>query len=154
MGENYKLTIELVPQTSWYNNVRSKVSSDEWDIIRKKSYKIANYVCEICADNGINQGFSHPVECHEVWAYDDTHNIQKLMGFISLCPLCHKVKHIGLAKVNNELDIAINHLMKVNSIGKRTATRYIEQSFNVWRERNKNNWVVDVSYIKKFLNKK
>ena len=44
--------------------------------------------------------------------------------------------------------------MKVNSIGKRTATRYIEQSFNVWRERNKNNWVVDVSYIKKFLNKK
>lgn len=154
MGENYKLTIELVPKTSWYNNVRSKVSSDEWDIIRKKSYKIANYVCEICGDNGINQGFSHPVECHEVWVYDDTHNIQKLMGFISLCPLCHKVKHIGLAKVNNELDIAINHLMKVNSIGKRTATRYIEQSFNVWRERNKNNWVIDVSYIKKFINKK
>lgn len=154
MGENYKLTIELVPKTSWYNNVRSKVSSDEWDIIRKKSYNIANHVCEICGDNGINQGFSHPVECHEVWEFDDTHNIQKLIGFISLCPLCHKVKHIGLAQVNNQLDIAKNHLMKVNSIGKRTATIYIEQSFNIWKERNKNNWLVDVNYIQKFLNKK
>lgn len=152
MGENYKLTIELVPKTSWYNNVRSKVSSGEWDIIRKKSYKIANYVCQICGDNGINQGFSHPVECHEVWKFDDTHNIQKLIGFISLCPLCHKVKHIGLVQVNNEIDIAKNHLMKVNSIGKRTATIYIEQSFNIWRKRNKNNWLVDVNYIQKFLN--
>lgn len=154
MGGNYKLTIELVPKTSWYNNVRSKVSSDEWDIIRKKSYKLANHVCEICGDNGINQGFSHPVECHEIWEFDDTHNIQKLIGFTSLCPLCHKVKHIGLAQINNQLDIAKNHLMKVNSIGKRTADLYIEQSFNIWKERNKNNWIVDVNYIQKFLNKK
>lgn len=154
MGENYKLTIELVPKTSWYNNVRSKVSSNEWDIIRKKSYIFANHNCQICGDNGINQGFSHPVECHEMWEFDDTHNIQKLVGFISLCPLCHKVKHIGLAQINNQLDIAKNHLMKVNSIGKRTADLYIEQSFNIWKERNKNNWIVDVNYIQKFLNKK
>ena len=44
--------------------------------------------------------------------------------------------------------------MKVNSIGKRTADLYIEQSFNTWKERNKNNWIVDVNYIQKFLNKK
>ena len=31
-----KLTIELVPSTSWYNNV----TKNEWDIIRKKSYEL------------------------------------------------------------------------------------------------------------------
>jgi hypothetical protein len=46
-----KLTIELVPKTSWYSNVRSNVSKDEWDKIKKKCYIKANYKCEIC--NGI-----------------------------------------------------------------------------------------------------
>ena len=27
-----KLTIELVPQTAWYSNVRSNVSKAEWDV--------------------------------------------------------------------------------------------------------------------------
>ena len=28
-----KLTIELVPSTAWYSNVRSNVSKEEWDKI-------------------------------------------------------------------------------------------------------------------------
>ena len=62
--KTYKLTSEIVPSTCWYNNVRSNVSTKEWDYLRKKSYESAGNVCEICGDTGKNQGFNHNVECH------------------------------------------------------------------------------------------
>lgn len=151
MGNDYKLTIELIPETSFFDNVRSKVSKDEWDVIRKKSYKRANYKCEICGDSGINQGYKHPVECHEIWKYDDDNDVQQLVGLISLCPHCHKVKHVGLAKVNNELDIVITQLIKVNDISREDAIRYIDNSFSIWRERSKKNWRVDISMLDLYL---
>ena len=57
-----KLTIELVPKTSWYSNVRSNVSRSQWDKLRKKCYLNADYKCEVCGDTGIKQGFKWPVE--------------------------------------------------------------------------------------------
>lgn len=56
-----KLTIELVPTTCWYSNVRSNVSKAEWDIIRKESYSNANNCCEICKSTGKQQGYNHNV---------------------------------------------------------------------------------------------
>ena len=41
------LTIELVPSTSHYTNVRTILPKKEWDRLRKESYKKANYKCEI-----------------------------------------------------------------------------------------------------------
>lgn len=69
------LTIELVPSTSWYSNVRSMVKPEEWDILRRISYKEAQYRCKICH----GQGTKHPVECHEIWEYDDAKHTQTLM---------------------------------------------------------------------------
>ena len=146
-----KLTIELVPKTAWYSNVRSNVTKDEWDIIRKKSYKKANYVCEICNDNGKNQGYNHPVECHEIWEYDDEKNIQKLGGLISLCPKCHKVKHVGLAEINGELDLVIKHITKVNKITKEEATTSIENAMLTWNMRSQYEWKLDISYLDDYL---
>ena len=64
-----KLTIELVPQSSWGNNLRSEanLSKGQWDKLRKESYRKANYKCEICGEKGPKW----PVECHEIWHYDD-----------------------------------------------------------------------------------
>ena len=148
---NYKLTSELVPKTSWYDNVRSKVSSNEWDIIRKTSYEAAGNKCEICGDTGKNQGFNHNVECHEIWSYDDKNYIQKLIGLISLCPNCHKVKHPGLAQIKGESDIVIKQLMKVNDITKKEAEDYLENVFKIWRIRSKTNWTVDITYLTDFF---
>lgn len=143
-----KLTIELVPKTSWYSNVRSNVSSEQWDIIRRKSYRNANYKCEIC--NGI--GVNHPVECHEIWEYDviAKNKKQTLIGFISLCPNCHKVKHPGLAEINGEMDIVINQLIRVNDMTKNEAVNYISDSFRIWRQRNNFEWEVDISFVNSY----
>ena len=145
-----KLTIELVPSTSWYDNVRSKVTPDEWDVIRLKCYDIANNKCEICCDIGKNQGFNHNVECHEIWEYDDDKYTQTLIGFIALCPRCHKVKHCGLAFMNGEEDLVINHMMLVNGIDDFDTREYVVEAFKEHRLRSKHEWIVDVSYVKEY----
>lgn len=148
---NKKLTIELVPSTSWYSNVRSNVDSTTWDKIRKHSYKLANNKCEICGDTGLKQGFKHKVECHEIWSYDDMTLTQKLEGLISLCPMCHKAKHVGLAQMNGQLDRVAKHLSKVNNLKLKESYDYIDESFKVWKERSNYEWVLDISYLDNYL---
>lgn len=144
-----KLTIELVPSTSWYSNVRSNVTKAEWDIIRKKSYKNAKYKCEICG----GKGNKHPVECHETWDYNESTNVQTLTDLISLCPKCHKTKHVGLSQIRGEEGIVIKQLMKVNEITYEYAINYIQESFVIWSERSQKEWKVDISYLDEYLDK-
>lgn len=149
----HKLTIELVPKTSWYSNVRSNVTKSEWDVIRNKSYEYANHVCEICGDVGTNQGVNHKVECHEIWDYNDETNEQTLEGLISLCPYCHKTKHVGLAQINGELDIVIKQLMKVNDMSYDDVISYISESFNIWSKRSAFDWKLNINYLEEFKKK-
>jgi hypothetical protein len=146
-----KLTIELVPTTSWYDNVRNVVSKEKWDVIRFTSYRLANNKCEICDDTGKNQGYNHNVECHEIWEYNDKTNMQTLVEFISLCPYCHKTKHAGLAEVNGELDIVYNQLIKINDMSLVEAKDYVQQAFKLYVKRSIVTWGVDIKYIDKFL---
>lgn len=142
-----KLTIELVPRTAWYTNVRSNVTKSEWDIIRKKCYRLAEYKCEICG----GKGDKHPVECHEIWSYDDQGHVQQLTGLIALCPNCHKAKHVGLAQINGEEDIVINQLIKVNGCSKKEAINQIEEAFKLWRVRSQYEWQLDINYLNEYI---
>jgi hypothetical protein len=142
-----KLTIELVPKTAWYTNVRSNVSKAEWDVIRRKSYKLANYKCEVCNDVGPN----HPVECHEIWDYNDETKTQTLTGLIALCPNCHKVKHPGLAEMRGEQNIVLEQLQKVNGMSIDEALMFLADAFEVWRERSQHEWKLDISYLEEYL---
>lgn len=142
-----KLTIELVPKSSWYTNVRSNVSQAEWDHIRHKCYDNADNVCEVCGDVGTNQGYRHKLEAHEIWAYDDVALTQTLTGIIGLCPHCHTTKHPGLAVINGKLGIVVNQLMTVNNMTAKDAEEYLNESFAIWRERNKNNYTLDISFL-------
>lgn len=142
-----KLTIELVPSTSWYNNVRSMVSKKEWDIIRKKCYQMSNYICDICG----GKGEKHPVECHEIWDYNDKTNTQTLIGLTSLCPSCHEVKHSGLAILQGKEEKIIEQLKKVNNITKQEAIKMLSKAFEIHRERSEKEWYVDISYLNEYL---
>lgn len=138
-----KLTIELVPKSSWQQNVRSALPKSEWDRIRKETYRNAGYRCEICG--GV--GESHPVECHEIWEYDDERNIQRLSGFIALCPDCHRCKHIGLATIQGFREEARLHLAKVNEVSLDKVDDIILSAFEKWNERSQHEWTVDLSII-------
>ena len=147
MKKDHKLTIELVPKTMWYSNVRSNISKEEWDRLRHKCYNQADNKCEICGDVGTNQGVRHTVECHEIWEYNDAERIQKLTGLIALCPNCHTVKHPGLAKIRGKLDIVMSQLQKVNNMTFEQAAEYLAQSFNIYRTRSQVEWTLDISFL-------
>lgn len=145
---NPKLTIELIPQTSWFDNVRSRVTTKEWDFLRKRAYEAADNKCEICG----GQGRQHPVECHERWLFDDEKKLQKLEGLIALCPPCHKVKHIGLAEIRGDYAEALDQLCKVNGWDSIEATEYVQASFELWHIRSRYEWTVDISMLDDLLN--
>jgi hypothetical protein len=139
--EELRLTIELVPETSWYSNMRKVLPQRDWDKIRKKAYADAGHRCGVC-------GASGRLECHERWAYDDNKHVQKLMGFIALCSLCHHVKHIGLAGIlakEGKLDYeeVVSHFMRVNECDRKTFDAYRAQAFEVWRKRSSVEWTID-----------
>src|SRR5574343_607788 len=146
-----KLTIELVPSTAWYTNVRSNVSKSDWDKIRKKCYENANHKCEICGDEGFKQGKKHAVECHEIWEYDDSSKIQKLIGLIALCPNCHQSKHVGLATLQGKRDWVVKQLMKVNNMSWTNTDDYINESFKIWNTRSQHEWQLDISYLNEYM---
>ena len=137
----FKLTVELVPKTCHYTNVRSEVSKKEWDRLRKHCYALANHKCEVCG----GKGRRHPVECHEVWSYRD--GTQKLERMIALCPSCHEVKHLGLAQLRGNLPRATKHFCKVNGCDEETAYKYFTEVFDEWAERSCQTWRLDISYL-------
>jgi hypothetical protein len=148
-----RLTIELVPTTSWYNNMRKVVSQSAWDKIRKGVYAEYGHRCGICGAEG-------RLECNEIWEYDDINHIQMLQGFIALCPLCHLVKHIGFAGVQagkGEIDyeIVVQHFMKVNKCNREDFDQYRIQVIKQWQIRSKYQWEVNLgSYENLIITKK
>jgi hypothetical protein len=140
-----KLTIELVPQRSWFQNVRTMVSPKEWDRIRFRIYERSNRKCEICG----GRGKKWPVECHEMWEYDDKKRIQKLIRMIALCPTCHQVKHIGLSEMKGLLPECLEHLAKINNWTLAQANNYAREQVELWRERSEFDYEIDVDYLKR-----
>lgn len=141
-----KLSIELVPSTSWFNNVRAVVTKKQWDYLKSQVASKAYHLCEICGGTGPK----HPVECHEIWSFDNKNSIQKLDGMIALCPSCHMVKHIGFAGIQGKQAQALRHLMFVNKMTSKIAEAYIEAAFKVWAERSQKQWTLDISHLKEY----
>jgi hypothetical protein len=137
------LLISLVPQSAWFSNLRSELSVSEWDQLRKKTYKVANYVCEICGE----RGHKHPVECHERWKFDIESQIQTLVKTIALCPACHEATHYGLARIRNRDAFARAQLMRVNNWSDDQVERHITKAFRVWEMRNSITWNLDARWI-------
>jgi len=138
-----KLTIELVPSTSWYDNLRKMIPRAKWDKLRKGVYAEYRHRCGICGAD------SSRLNCHEIWEYDDHNHEQRLLGFIAICDLCHHVKHIGLAGIlasQGKLDYekVVEHFMKVNGCDRRTFEEHKKKAFAQWRERSRYEWKVDL----------
>lgn len=144
-----KLSIELVPETCWYSNVRSSVTKKQWDHIRKQVSTAAYDTCEICG--GI--GDEWPVECHEVWNYDDVNHVQRLERMIALCPDCHAVKHAGRSlMVDDAIDSVSKHFNKINKSKNKwkTFNSHLIDCMKIWLERSQHEWALDISILSEY----
>jgi hypothetical protein len=139
-----RLTVELVPSTCWYTNVRSNVSKTVWDRLRRRVAADAGHRCAVCG----GRGRRWPVECHEVWAYDDDAKVQRLERLVALCPACHEAKHAGLASKRGRLDAVIEHLAAVNGWTADDAGLYLEGAFETWAARSRHEWTLDISVLR------
>ena len=138
------LYVELVPQTCWFSNVRNHVTKPEWDTIRKSVFQKAAYRCEICG----GKGEKWPVECHEIFEYDDKLKLQTLVGMIALCPACHQAKHFGLARVLHTDKQAMCHLCEVNGWTIDQGVDHVNQQMTIGIERSQHEWTVDLQFLK------
>lgn len=149
MTSKPKLTIELVPSSCFYSNVRTVLPKKEWDRLRKESYKKANYKCEICKGSGLNQGYKHALECHEIWEYrsDGKTNIQHLKGLISLCPRCHQAKHIGRTIAIGKKTTIFKHIAKINKWTTKMVENYVGACFQEHKLRSKIKWKLNINVL-------
>lgn len=138
-----RLTIELVPFGQWFDNVRARITESQWGLLKKACFVYAGHRCEICG--GV--GKKHPVECHEIWHYDDDKKVQTLTGLISLCPSCHRVKHIGNAARMGFLEPTLKHMAKVNNWPLHMAEAYAEVEMNRWEWRSQFEWSINLSWL-------
>jgi len=106
-----RLKIEPIPQFTWGVSLANKLPREEWDELRQKVYRDANYECEICGET------NKTLFCHEVWEFDDRRGIQRLVRLECCCELCSDVHHFGRTKVSKPasyVDKCIGHWCRVN----------------------------------------
>lgn len=120
---------ELIPYSMHYKNVRAVLTPEEWKVLAKIQYKKSNSTCDICGAKG-------RLECHEIWEFNDSKKVQKLIGLTGLCRDCHRVKHIGLARKMGWFEDTLDHMCKVNKISRKKALNFIKIAENQVRQRN------------------
>jgi hypothetical protein len=144
---NPLLSVELVPSSCWYSNVRDHVNTEEWDTLRRWAYQQSGHLCAVCG----GRGPKWPVECHEIWQYDDRNSIQKLVGLTALCPSCHQVKHIGRAGLYNQGEEAKAHLTKINGWTTEQTKTYLSLVWAIWKARSaQKKWTLDMTWLEPF----
>jgi hypothetical protein len=169
------LYIDMIPSSSWYNNVRQLVKRSSWDKIRKKVYERANYKCECCGYNckyrGIypNEDFERneittyntnfnpdielrkwnrvQLEAHERWSYDVDNKIQKLERIVALCHRCHSATHMGLAGLRGVHIYAKSHINKVNEWNEEEYDKHLICQNLLYRKRSSIEWKLNLDII-------
>lgn len=150
MKNNLKLTIQMVPSSTWNNNLRHVLPKKMWDDIRKKVYARNDGRCAIC------KKLSKKLHAHEVWEYDDKTHIQHLNDILPLCSLCHLVKHPGFASINETrggapMAAVIAHFKQVNKVGEDVFRKHYKEELEKFEERSRYEWTMDISSYKNLL---
>ena len=141
-----RLSLELIPQTSWFSNLRTTLTAEQWNLVRKDAYKKSNYKCKICG--GV--GEKHPVEAHEIWSYqinEEGRYVQKLTDVVALCPACHQVKHAGFANMNGHIDKVSERLTDLNNWDEEDTEEYMDAQFKIWEERSDIMWDMNTDWL-------
>lgn len=159
-NETPKLSISLVPQNAWGRNVRAVVSSLEWSRLRwefgasleqptdgggfycgRSSLGQPFLVCEACGGQFDN------LHLHELWDFNDTTHIQKLIGCQALCEECHNTVHFGRSCLVGLTDQVSSHLKTINGWSDQQTKHHIKLAFQEWSKRDQFHYQLDLSFL-------
>ena len=140
-GEEDILIPNLVPEPLWGENLRRYLKKEDWDFLRKHTYAQSSQRCSICG----GKGEQWPVECDEVWEYrlsEGARGIAVLIGLRALCPRCHRVNHLGKAKIDGYYNETIKHMAYINYWSLKRAKQTAEEAFQIFEERSQKDWLM------------
>ncbi|MFC4943297.1 DUF5710 domain-containing protein [Pseudonocardia sp. GCM10023141] len=140
------LFVDMVPSSCWFTNVRTCVSQQDWERLRRMITSRANQRCEICGATE-DRSMKRWLEAHERWAYDEHAGVQALRRLICLCSSCHLVTHFGYANVSGRTDEAFTHLRAVTGMTAVDAERHVDAAGQVWIARSARVWSLDLSML-------
>ena len=137
----YKLWADMIPEGSFFKNLRAVFSRKDWDTIRKAVYKKDGNKFSICGAK------NDRLEAHEEWKYYYRKTIQKLESINALCFWCHRNKHLGQAFImvdEGKLDgeKLISHWGVINDRPRESFRGYVIKALRLWKLRNKFNWII------------
>lgn len=149
-GENREfgsgLFVDMVPSSCWFTNVRTCVSPQDWERLRRMITQRAGHVCEICGA-GEDREQQRWLEAHERWAYDDATGVQTLRRLICLCSSCHLSTHMGYANVTGHDGRALAHLRHVSGMTQSEAREHVDTAGELWEQRSRRTWALDLSML-------
>jgi len=132
---------ELVPGPLWGRSAHKMLGSKAvWKKhIRGDTLADSNNCCSVCKSSGGR------MTCHERWGYDDKRSIATLVSFEIHCSNCDLVAHAGRAFKLGYGEIVISHLCAMNRWDIEHAAAIVRKAMNVWIERSKKNWRIEVA---------
>ena len=140
------LYVDLIPRSCWFSNARAVLTNAAWEKVKKIVVERADGVCEVCERKPYPKAKIF-IEVHERWGFDQTTHTQILTRLIALCSTCHRTTHFGLALHQGREKQAFAHLKKVNKWSDEQANKHILHAFDVWAQRNKANWALDLTLL-------
>ncbi|WP_306368152.1 DUF5710 domain-containing protein [Nocardiopsis sp. CC223A] len=140
------LFVDLVPTTCWFTNVRSCVSQQDWERLRRMVVNRAGRVCEICGASA-DRAAQRWLEVHERWTFDERSRTQTLRRLICVCTPCHTVTHFGLAQVKGLATQAMAHLIAVTGASPTAARHHVDEAFALWEHRSRTVWDLDLGML-------
>jgi hypothetical protein len=140
------LFVDMVPSSCWFTNVRTCVSPQDWERLRRMITGRAGQRCEICGA-AENRRLQRRLEAHERWAYDDRSGVQALRRLIGLGSDCHLSTHLGYANVTGRAEQALAHLRAVTGMTEAQAWHHAEEAGEAWTARSVRLWTLDLSML-------
>jgi hypothetical protein len=142
---------DLLPSNVWGSNLRGILSRPEWDRLRMPVAQAADMRCEVCRQpsrNGQTRARRTP-DCHELWYFESVGDskVQRLLRLIALCVECHRVQHIGLAQLKNQMWQVRAQLKAVNSWTDAEVDLAIRNAEERFRWRGQYQWDLDLSVL-------
>ncbi len=140
------LFVDIVPKSCWFTNVRTCVTPQDWERLRRMITTRAAHRCEACGA-GEDRTTGRRLEAHERWAFDDTTGVQALRRLICLCSDCHLATHMGFANVTGRANEARAHLAAVTGMSTHDVGRHIATAGQLWIERSRRAWALDLAVL-------
>lgn len=127
-----KLLPVLIPRPLWGINAHDLVERDCWEKIRRDTFLRDKKRCVICGKQG-------PLECHEVFTFDDANGIATLARLESRCSTCHACNHLGRLYKRNPPGFkqALVYLAKINKMQPQEVIDLVKDAFKLHKARTR-----------------